>query len=142
MELLFGYTIDIAFAGHTSTHIPHPLQYSRFMRMGIVLLMTASGQNSQHRKHAGFFCLAGMHLLWCITGIRLRHSPVFPASPIAGDDSSQICLHSLVPMHFYYQVISGLVISNVRVIAARLVCNASSENLCLITFSMLARSTI
>lgn len=64
--------------------------------MGIVFWITASGQYIQQRKQAGFFCLAGVHLLLFITGIRLRHSPVFPASPMAGDDSSQICLQSRV----------------------------------------------
>ena len=69
--------------------------------------MTASGQYSQQRKHEGFFCLAGVHLLWCMTGVRLRHSPVLPASPMAGDDSSQICLQSLVPMVLSFSVQLG-----------------------------------
>lgn len=66
--------------------------------------MTASGQYIQQRKHDGFFCLAGVHLLWCTTGIRLRHSPVLPASPTAGDDSPQMCLQSLVPMVLSFSV--------------------------------------
>jgi hypothetical protein len=60
---LFCYAMVIAFAGHTCMHIPHPLQYSKFIWMGMVFLMTASGQYSQHRKHDGFFCLDGIHLL-------------------------------------------------------------------------------
>jgi hypothetical protein len=61
-------TIVIAFVGHISAHIPQPLQYLKSIWMGIVLLITASGQNSQHWKQAGLFCLAGVHLSGSITG--------------------------------------------------------------------------
>src|SRR4030042_1689436 len=136
------YTMVMAFAGHTCMHIPHPLQYSRFICMGMVFFITASGQYSQHRKHDCFFCLAGMHLLLCITGIRLRHSPVLPASPIAGDDSSHICLQSLCPMALFYFILSSLVTSYVFSMAARLISTALLVNLSLITFLMLGISTI
>jgi len=70
----------------------------------MVFWMTASGQYIQQIKHDDFFCLAGVHLLLFTTGIKLRHSPVLPASPMAGDDSSQICLQSLVPMLLSFSV--------------------------------------
>jgi len=51
----------IAPVGQTSEQMPHPLQYSRFTFGGMVLEMTASGQNVQHLKHDGVLLLAGVH---------------------------------------------------------------------------------
>jgi hypothetical protein len=39
-----SFVMIIAWVGHTCEHMPHPLQYSRLIRTGIVLLMAASGQ--------------------------------------------------------------------------------------------------
>jgi len=79
----------MACVGHTCAHIPHPLQYSRFISIGTDFLITASGQYSQQIKQDALLRFDGMHLLWSMDGVSVRHSPVFPASPIAGDDSPQ-----------------------------------------------------
>lgn len=62
------------------------------------LLITASGQYTQHRKQEGLFFLTGVHLEWSITGREVRHSPVLPASPMLGDAIADMCLQSLVPI--------------------------------------------
>jgi len=72
------------------------------MLMGTDLVMTASGQYSQHKKQAGLPCFDGVHLFWSIKGKELRHSPVLPPSPIAGDDSSDMCPQALVPIALQY----------------------------------------
>jgi len=76
------------------------------MRTGTVLLTTASGQYSQHRKQAGLFLRTGVHLASSMTGRESRHSPVFPASPMPGDDSPQMCPHSRVPTAPDYGLLS------------------------------------
>jgi hypothetical protein len=53
----------------------------------MVLLITASGQYSQHKKQADLPFLTGKHFSSSITGTVIRHSPVWPASPVPGDAS-------------------------------------------------------
>jgi len=52
----------IAPVGHTSEHIPQPLQYSRLTVGGTVLVITASGQKVQHLKQDGIPLFAGVHI--------------------------------------------------------------------------------
>jgi hypothetical protein len=65
---------------------------------GIDLVITASGQYSQQRKQVGLFNFEAVHFLSSMIGRWVRHSPVRPASPMPGEDSSQMWLQSLVPI--------------------------------------------
>jgi len=74
-------SIVIAFTGHSSIQIPHPLQYSKSILGGIVRVITASGQNNQQLKHDNLPDFTGMHLSKLMTGFFELQVPVRPASP-------------------------------------------------------------
>lgn len=92
--------MSMAPAGHSSAQMPQPLQYSRSMVGGMVLVTTQSGQYNQQLKQPFFLVLTGIHLSLSIIGRRTLHDPVLPPSPGPGLLRDIFLQKSLLAIYF------------------------------------------